>query len=117
MGNISHSTDVSQFWEWSGRGFRPFDETNEANNLGVHDRIDGLDPLTEVVSFRRRLRRSVDVLSDPAPFIHDTEQDQTDMLTGRTWVADRVLPGSKETVAPSVRSWNHAARTSWRRNV
>jgi hypothetical protein len=33
---INYNTDVSQFWEWSGRGFRPFDETNEAYKLGVN---------------------------------------------------------------------------------
>ena len=26
---------ASQFWEWSGRGFRPFDDTNEAYKLAV----------------------------------------------------------------------------------
>jgi hypothetical protein len=33
---VNYNTDVSQFWEWSGRGFRPFDETNEAYKLGVN---------------------------------------------------------------------------------
>jgi len=32
---INYNTDVSQFWEWSGRGFRPFDDTNEAYKLAV----------------------------------------------------------------------------------
>src|SRR5262249_15126871 len=26
---VNYNTDISQFWEWSGRGFRPFDQTNE----------------------------------------------------------------------------------------
>ncbi len=33
---INYNTDISQFWEWSGRGFRPIDETNEAYKLGVN---------------------------------------------------------------------------------
>ncbi len=33
---INYNTDISQYWEWSGRGFRPFDETNEAHKLGVN---------------------------------------------------------------------------------
>ena len=33
---VNYNTDISQFWEWSGRGFRPVDETNEAYKLGVN---------------------------------------------------------------------------------
>ena len=33
---VNYNTDVSQFWEWSGLGIRPFDETNEAYKLGVN---------------------------------------------------------------------------------
>jgi Domain of unknown function (DUF4159) len=33
---INYNTDVSQFWEWSGRGLRPIDQTNEAYKLGVN---------------------------------------------------------------------------------
>ena len=33
---INYNTDISQYWEWSGRGLRPFDETNEAYKLGVN---------------------------------------------------------------------------------
>lgn len=33
---INYNTDVSQFWEWSARGFRPMGETNEAYKLGVN---------------------------------------------------------------------------------
>ncbi len=33
---VNYNTDVSQYWEWSGRGFRPFDDTNEAYKLGVN---------------------------------------------------------------------------------
>ena len=39
---INYNTDISQYWEWSGRGFRPFDETNEAYKLGVNYIIYGL---------------------------------------------------------------------------
>ena len=39
---VNYNTDISQFWEWSGRGFRPFDETNEASKLGVNYLIYGL---------------------------------------------------------------------------
>lgn len=39
---INYNTDVSQFWEWSGRGFRPFDQTNEAYKLAVNYLIYGL---------------------------------------------------------------------------
>src|SRR5258705_2525357 len=33
---VNYNTDISQFWEWSGRGLRPFDDTNEAYKLGVN---------------------------------------------------------------------------------
>jgi hypothetical protein len=39
---VNYNTDISQFWEWSGRGFRPFDETNESYKLGVNYIIYGL---------------------------------------------------------------------------
>ncbi len=39
---VNYNTDVSQFWEWSGRGFKPFDETNEAYKLGVNYIMYGL---------------------------------------------------------------------------
>jgi len=39
---INYNTDVSQYWEWSGRGFRPFDQTNEAYKLAVNYLIYGL---------------------------------------------------------------------------
>ena len=39
---VNYNTDISQYWEWSGRGFRPFDETNEAYKLGVNYIIYGL---------------------------------------------------------------------------
>ena len=42
MAIINYNTDVSQFWEWSGRGLRPFDQTNEAYKLGVNYLIYGL---------------------------------------------------------------------------
>ncbi len=39
---INYNTDISQYWEWSGRGFRPVDDTNEAYKLGVDYLIYGL---------------------------------------------------------------------------
>jgi hypothetical protein len=42
MAIVNYNTDVSQYWEWSGRGFRPFDQTNEAYKLGVNYLIYGL---------------------------------------------------------------------------
>jgi hypothetical protein len=39
---VNYNTDISQFWEWSGRGFRPIAETNEAYKLGVNAIIYGL---------------------------------------------------------------------------
>lgn len=39
---VNYNTDISQFWEWSGRGFRPIDETNEAYKLGVNYIVYGM---------------------------------------------------------------------------
>jgi hypothetical protein len=39
---ICYNTDISQFWEWSGRGLRPVDDTNEAYKLGVNAIVYGL---------------------------------------------------------------------------
>ena len=39
---INYNTDVSQFWEWSGTGLRPVDQTNEAYKLGVNYIVYGL---------------------------------------------------------------------------
>ena len=39
---VNYNTDISQFWEWSGRGLRPFDQTNEAYKLGVNYLVYGL---------------------------------------------------------------------------
>jgi len=39
---VNYNTDISQFWEWSSRGFKPVDETNEAYKLGVNYLIYGL---------------------------------------------------------------------------
>ena len=39
---INYNTDISQFWEWSARGFRPIADTNEAYKLGVNAIIYGL---------------------------------------------------------------------------
>jgi hypothetical protein len=32
----AYHTDISQCWEWSGRGLRPVPDTNEAYKLGVN---------------------------------------------------------------------------------
>jgi hypothetical protein len=39
---IAFNTDVSEFWEWSGTGFKPMDESNAAFKLGVNFFIYGL---------------------------------------------------------------------------
>ena len=39
---VNYNTDVSQYWEWSGRGLRPFDDTNEAYKLAVNYLMYGL---------------------------------------------------------------------------
>jgi hypothetical protein len=39
---VNYNTDISQFWEWSGRGLRPIDDTNEAYKLGVNYIMYGL---------------------------------------------------------------------------
>jgi hypothetical protein len=33
---VNYNTDISQYWEWSGRGLRPVTDTNEAYKLGVN---------------------------------------------------------------------------------
>ena len=39
---INFNTDVSNFWEFSGTGFRPVEESNEAFKLGVNYIMYGL---------------------------------------------------------------------------
>ena len=39
---IAYNTDVSEFWEWSGTGIKPMDESNAAFKLGVNWFIYGL---------------------------------------------------------------------------
>ena len=39
---VNYNTDVSQFWEWSGTGLRPIDQTNEAYKLGVNYLVYGM---------------------------------------------------------------------------
>jgi hypothetical protein len=39
---VNYNTDISQFWEWSGTGLRPIDQTNEAYKLGVNYVIYGM---------------------------------------------------------------------------
>ena len=39
---VNYNTDISQYWEWSGQGIRPIDDTNEAYKLGVNYIVYGL---------------------------------------------------------------------------
>ena len=39
---VNYNTDISQFWEFSGRGYFPVDESNQAFKLGVNYIIYGL---------------------------------------------------------------------------
>jgi uncharacterized protein DUF4159 len=39
---INYNTDISQYWEWSGRGLRPVNDTNEAYKLGVNYIVYGM---------------------------------------------------------------------------
>ena len=39
---VNYNTDISQYWEWSGTGLRPIDDTNEAYKLGVNYLLYGL---------------------------------------------------------------------------
>ncbi len=42
MAIANHNTDISDFWEFSGTGFKPIDESNEAYKLGVNYLIYGM---------------------------------------------------------------------------
>jgi hypothetical protein len=37
MAFANFNTDISEFWEWSGTGYKPVDETNEAYKVGVNE--------------------------------------------------------------------------------
>jgi hypothetical protein len=39
---VNYNTDISQYWEWSGTGLRPIDDTNEAYKLGVNYIVYGM---------------------------------------------------------------------------
>jgi hypothetical protein len=39
---VNYNTDISQYWEWSGTGLRPIDDTNQAYKLGVNYLFYGL---------------------------------------------------------------------------
>ena len=39
---VNYNTDISQYWEWSGTGLRPINDTNEAYKLGVNYLFYGL---------------------------------------------------------------------------
>jgi hypothetical protein len=42
MAMVNYNTDVSNFWEFSGTGLRPIDESNQAYKLGVNYIIYGM---------------------------------------------------------------------------
>jgi Domain of unknown function (DUF4159) len=42
MAMVNYNTDVSNFWEFSGTGFRPVEDSNEAYKLGVNYIMYGL---------------------------------------------------------------------------
>ena len=42
MALANHNSDIAEYWEWSGQGLFPFDDTNEAYKLGVNYIIYGL---------------------------------------------------------------------------
>jgi hypothetical protein len=42
MAIVNFQTDISDFWEFSGRGYYPVDSSNEAYKLGVNYIIYGL---------------------------------------------------------------------------
>jgi Domain of unknown function (DUF4159) len=42
MAVVNYNTDISNFWEFSGQGYTPVDESNEAYKLGVNYIIYGL---------------------------------------------------------------------------
>ena len=42
MAIVNFNTDVSNFWEFSGTGFRPVSESNEAYKLGINYVMYGL---------------------------------------------------------------------------
>ena len=42
MAIINYNTDISEFWEFSGTGLRPIDESNDAYKLGVNYIIYGM---------------------------------------------------------------------------
>lgn len=42
MAMVNLNTDVANFWEFSARGLRPVDESNQAYKLGVNDIIYGM---------------------------------------------------------------------------
>lgn len=39
---IGYNTDISEYWEWSGTGIKPIDESNEAFKVGVNFFMYGL---------------------------------------------------------------------------
>lgn len=39
---VNYNTDISQFWEWSPRGLRPIEQSNEAFKMGVNAIVYGL---------------------------------------------------------------------------
>jgi hypothetical protein len=38
----NYNTDLSEYWEWSGMGFKPVAENNEAFKLGINEFVYGI---------------------------------------------------------------------------
>ena len=39
---VNYTSDLAEYWEWSGSGFFPIDPTNDAYKLGVNYIVYGL---------------------------------------------------------------------------
>lgn len=39
---VNYNTDISEYWEWSGQGYRPVEDNNEAFKIGVNEFIYGI---------------------------------------------------------------------------
>jgi hypothetical protein len=39
---VNYNTDISEFWEWSGTGFKPVAENNDAFKLGINEFVYGI---------------------------------------------------------------------------
>lgn len=39
---VNYNTDISEYWEWSDKGYRPIEDSNEAFKIGVNEFIYGI---------------------------------------------------------------------------